>query len=699
MLLPRIACSSALGALLLAALPSRADGLPAAEPSASAELDEVVVKGYRVVEATTATKTDTPISDIPQSIQVVPLSLLKDRGVTRIDQIVDTVSGVHAEANYGGNASTFFSVRGFTSSSGLRDGFRNYGYFAARDIQAIERVEVLKGPSSVLYGASASLGGYINTVSKRPEEDAFTDVAVTAGSYALFRTTLDANRALNDSGSLSGRLNVATEQNDTFRDTAGYNSYSVAPSLAWKPDDKTRITALFEYNYQRRQRFDFGLPYVPQVEELSRTRYYGLDRDYGRNKTSANTLILERQLNEDWQWREAAHYTWANQRSSQTFPDIASYDGGNSVPYYNYSAPDETSRDAALQSELIGKLQTGPIPHQLLVGIEAARTSYAVQGSPVYFLTIDLYDPANTSPLELSYVSRDNASRSESVGVYLQDSADLTSTLKLLAGVRADWFATTSRRDSDDGLIRDKVSDAVVSPRAGLLWKPLADTSAYFNWSRAFAPVLGSNAEGGAFNPENARQYEVGVKQSFLANRLGFTLAWFDLVRNGILTANPENPAFFIQLGEQRSRGVEFDLAGEPLPGLKLVASYAYTSAKVVQDNVLPEGDRLADIPRHSGSVWGTYRIRSGALRGLGFGTGVFYIGSRAGNLPNTLDQNAYWRVDTSVYYERRAWKLQLSLLNALDEKYFTGGSAGVFNYTVNPSAPASLQGSLSYRF
>ena len=656
---------------------------------------EVIVTGYAVRDATTATKTDALIGEIPQSIQVVPHSLLQDRGVTRMDQLVDTVSGIHAEANYGGNASTFFNVRGFSSYSGLRDGFRNQGYIAARDVQAIERVEVLKGPSSVLYGASGSLGGYINTVSKRPQRGAFADIGLTAGNYGQVRPTLDVNRPLNDSGTVRARMNGAYERNHTFFDSNGYRSYSLAPVLTWDIGEASSLTVLTEYNRLDRESFDFGIPNIPQAAELPRRRYYGLDVDHGKNETASATAFFERRLDASWRWREAAHFTYANQISTQTFPDTGSYTGGPGMPYYTYLASNEIARDYSLQSELLGELRMGRFTHDLLAGFERARTRSGYKGTDVDFFILDLYDARNNSPLEPAFATDPSDQYSDNSGLYVQDFLEVAARLKVLAGLRADWFVTRSR----SGLTASRVSDSELSPRLGTTWQATGTTAFYANWSRAFAPVTGHNVTGAAFRPERADQFELGVKESLWDGKLSATFAVYELTRAGILTADPQDPSNQIQLGEQRSRGVELDINGQPLPGWNLVVSYAYTDAEVTRDNLLPEGDALADVPRHSGSVWTTYAIQSGALQGLGFGMGALHVGTRTGNLPNTLDFAPYWKVDASAFYRHRNWKLQLNVLNVFNEKYFVGGSAGVFNYTVFPSAPTTVQATVGYRY
>lgn len=204
------------------------DNLLAAE---AIDLKEVEVKatayypetlGYSAATADSTSKTEIPIKDLPASIQVVPQEALRDRGVTRTDQLLENVSGVLAESSYGGNGATFFNIRGFSENNSLRDGFRNYGYLAFRDVQNIERIEVFRGPAGALYGGVGAVGGYVNTVSKRPVQGSFGEIGLTIGSYGMARTILDVNKVLENDVSI--RLNGSFENNSTFRENAGYDS-------------------------------------------------------------------------------------------------------------------------------------------------------------------------------------------------------------------------------------------------------------------------------------------------------------------------------------------------------------------------------------------------------------------------------------------------------------------------------------------
>ena len=661
------------------------------------QLPTVTVTAEAPLSATTATKMDIPLKDLPASVQVVPKEVLRDRGVTKIEEIAETVSGVHAESSYGNNGATFFNIRGFTASDSLRDGFRNHGYDAFRDVQSIDHIEVLKGPASALYGSASSLGGNINVLSKRPQRDAFTELGITAGSFGIVRPTLDWNQPLNKDGSLATRLNLSLERNDTFRDNGGYKSIAVAPSIKWDLDPDTSITVLLEYDHLERDGFDFGVPNIPAYKSISRTRYFGFDSDYGMNNTYAASVILEHKINANWTWREAAHYNYAKQSSGQPFPDIGSYKAGTVVPYTDYPyVTDEHSFDIDLQNELLGKFETGSVKHSMVIGAELSRNESGYGANSYYGSNLDIYNASYHTPLVLLANNPSGEQITDDLGLYIQDLIEFTPQWKLLAGLRADWFYTKAY---SGGKLGSDSTEFEWSPRAGLVWQPVETTSIYFAYSKAFAAVVGHNTTGQSYNAEGGEQYEVGLKQDLIKNQLSANLSAYDLTRTGILTTDPLNPLNQVQTGEQRSRGIEFDLAGELTPAWKLIASYAFTDAKVSQDNSLHVGDYLSNVPKHSGNLWSTYQFQDGPLKGFGIGAGLTFVGEREANLPNTYKLDAYWRTDASLFYERSNWRAQVNFFNLFNTHYYTGGQAGVFNYTLDPSKPFSVQATITYKF
>ncbi|ALM82839.1 TonB-dependent siderophore receptor [Bordetella sp. N] len=676
----------------------------AADFKADATLPPVTVTGtptsdYLVPTSNSTTRTDTPLKDYPASIQVVPSEILQERGVIRIDQIADNVSGVHAEANYGGNGATFFNIRGFSESNGLRDGFRNYGYYAYRDVQNIDRVEIFKGPAGALYGGIGAVGGYINTVSKRPQQDNFGEVGVTAGTHGLLRSTLDLNRVLSDD--VSFRLNASAESNSTFRDNASYHSWSIAPAITWNNHQGTSLTLLTEFNHLNRDGFDFGVPAVSNYRELSRTRYYGLrdgmypgvDGDYGKNDTFSQTLLFEHELSKNWKLRLAGQYASARQRSTQSFPDSTTATG-NLLDYSVYSGANEYSRQYSTRAELVGDFSTGSLKHSLLAGIDYGYLKVGSKGSQVSSMTLDLFNPAYLSGLTPGDPLPGHEGVGKDYGAYLQDLIELTPQLKAQIGLRADRFVN---RAEESGADTGRGQQTACSPRLGLVWQPVASTSFFADWSRSHSPNVGHSGSNVTYDAEVAEQFEIGVKHDVIQDRLNVNVALFNLNRNHILTTDPSNPILQVLTGKQRSQGVELDITGNITPRWKAIASYAYTVAKVRSDTTLPVGDVLSNAPRHSGSLWTVYQLES--VPGLQVGAGVYYVGSREATTPNTFKLGGYVRTDLMASYQQGPWKTQLNVFNLFNRKYYTGGSAATFDYTLMPSPPRLAQLTVSYRF
>ena len=656
----------------------------------------VVIHGDAIVDAADSTsRTTVPLKDLAASIQVVPRELLVERGVTRLDQLLENVSGVLAESSYGGNGATFFNIRGFSENNGLRDGFRNYGYLAFRDVQNIEQVEVFKGPAGALYGGVGAVGGYVNTVSKRPEQENFGDAALTIGTAGLARTTLDVNRML-DNG-VTVRLNGAVEKDTGFRDDAGTRSWSLAPAIAWQDGRGTSLTLLTEFNHLKRDGFDFGIPNVPAYASLSRTRYYGDAGDFGANDTQAMTLQFVHPLNDQWTARLSAHYNYAHQVSQQSFPNLYDYTGGKLLDYSVYSGADEASKQYDVQAELTGAVHVGGMKHALLAGIDYGYLEQGGAGSAVSLFALDLFDPAVVSPLvPTSPAAPYHQAQGKDLGIYVQDLVDLAPHFKLHLGLRADRF---ENRELVGGVETASGSQNALSPRVGLVWQPNDATSFFTDWSRSHAPNVAHSVSNSTYDAEIGAQVEVGVKQELVQHRLNASLAVFDLKRENILTSDPVDPTRQVLTGRQQSRGVEFDVAGTVAPGWSIIGAYTYLDAVVDSDTSIPVGDALSNVPHHHASAWSTYDFQGPAWKGLGVGAGVYYVGAREATLPNTYRLPGYVRTDASLTYRSGAWRTQLNLVNLFNRRYVTGGAAGVFNYTLDPSPPLSAQLTVAYHF
>ncbi|NJK53707.1 MAG: TonB-dependent receptor [Leptolyngbyaceae cyanobacterium SU_3_3] len=281
-----------------------------------------------------------------------------------------------------------------------------------------------------------------------------------------------------------------------------------------------------------------------------------------------------------------------------------------------------------------------------------------------------------------------------SYGVYLQDQIAFSKNWKLLIGGRYDW-ASNEIEIPDDGTDGPAVNDGAFSPRIGLVYQPSDTVSLYASYSRSFRQTT-SFSPGQVFKPTRGTQYEVSIKTDFLDKKLSATLAAYQITKTNVTTADPNNPLFSIQTGEQRSRGIELDVTGEILPGWKIIASYAYTNAEITKDNTFPVGNRLANVPTNQASLWTTYEIQQGNLKGLGFGLGLFYVGERQGDLANSFQIDGYLRTDAALYYRRGGLRTALNIRNLFDTDYIGFGNSSTF---IQRGVPFIITGSISWEF
>jgi iron complex outermembrane receptor protein len=659
---------------------------------------------YRVPNATTATKINTPVRDIPQSIQVIPRAVIEDRQVVNLEELSDNVSGVQPDPGYGGLSSAGFRIRGFTLQyENLRDGFRDFGYLSPRDVANVEQVEFLKGPASVLYGGGAgslsglSLSGVVNTVTKNPLDQPYHNLDFTAGSYDFYRTSVDFNEPLNPDKSLLFRLNEAYENASSFRDFDGHNSYIIAPTLTWKIDPRTSVT--FKYEHQDYSYFfDVGFPPEPEFLRIPISRVVLAEPGFSHADAVSNSATYEfkHQFNDDWKFRQGFN-TQLSSAETQGFGQISFADlnpDRRTLPRFAYKT-NEASENFTLQNEISGKFETGPFSHNILVGLELARYQFRYDYFRTPASSIDILNPQYGTLPVFTSPPTGNESGGDNLGIYLQDLVQILPNVKILAGGRFDYNDLINKSLQPNQLINEQ-TESHFSPRIGIVYQPGEDTSLYFNWSNSFTPQFAARSRTNSpFKPTIGEQFEFGIKQEFLSKKLSATLAFYQITEQNVLTPDPIDTTFSVQTGEQKSRGIELDVAGQLLPGWKVIATYAYTDALVSQDNSIPVGQRLAGVPRNSASLWTTYEIQHGDIRGLGVGLGIVFAGDSQATLPNTIKLPSYVRADAALFYRRNNYRVDLNIKNLFDTKYYEDVEA----YAIRPGAPLTILGKVSVQF
>ncbi len=351
-----------------------------------------------------------------------------------------------------------------------------------------------------------------------------------------------------------------------------------------------------------------------------------------------------------------------------------------------------------VNTQVTGQFNTGSFEHQLLIGTEYAWYNY--HGSQEVFAapSVDIFNPVYQQPIRGSIRSMfRGGNRVDDLGVYAQDVIKLFSNLKLVLGARYDWAENGSFNQIPTPT-STSISSEAFSPRVGLVYQPIKPISLYASYSRSFVPQTGLSASNNPFQPQRGTQYEVGVKADLLGDKLSANLALYDLTLTNNLTTDLNNTAFSIATGEERSRGVELFVTGEILPGWNAIASFAYTDPRVTKDNSTPPivGNLINLAPQNQASLWTTYIIPKGNLKGLGAGFGLFYVGDREGDLANSFKLPSYVRTDAALYYRRGQFDAALNFQNLFDIKYF---DSAVRNVQVYYGTPFTVIFSLGYHF
>lgn len=658
------------------------------------------VNTYLADTSTIGTKLDIPQRDLPQSVSVVPNAILKDRLVIRLTEAGDNVSSVRSSTGYSGTKSNNYLIRGFaqsfTSSGTMRNGFTEYAFLTQRDPVNVDRIEFLKGPASLLYGAS-EVGGLVNTITKKPLEVHRYEAGVAFGGFGLFRPTFDATGPLRSDGSLLYRVNFAFDQGNSYRDLVKNRNIFFAPSLIWKIGDKTSLLAELEIGRFRND-FDRGFITEPEFLDEDFSKNYAEPWTSAINKNLNAMLNFTHAFNESLSFRSGLSHVRSQtdlNATSSGFPQIfADRRTLNRVAIRT----DEYSENYNSQNELYASFSTGGIRHRLVAGAEYSRFQFKYIFDRFTLAPIDRINPVYGATPGAQLFGFNDDSLANQYGLYVQDHIELTSYLKVLVGGRA-GFVDSETRNFPSGTLKNEQSIRSFTPRAGIVYQPLQATSVYFSYTTSFAANFQSRSRlGEQFDPTTGRLFEGGIKQSLFNNRVLATLAVYELRRRNVLVPDPVDPfTFSIQTGVQRSRGLEIEVNGQVSPGFNLNATYAAIEAIVASDT-RPEliGNRLVGAPRSSGGFFGTYVLDMRRLRGLTLGGGVSFATETYANLPNrNWRLPSYARVDLNLGYRRENWRFDLAVKNLNNARYFeTGG----FN-SMMPQATRHAIGSVSYSF
>ncbi|MBD2677465.1 MULTISPECIES: TonB-dependent siderophore receptor [Nostoc] len=656
-------------------------------PAPSDDAIELVVTGeedgYRASNATTGSRLDIPLIETPASIGVITEEFIEDKAPRRVEDLAPYISGVTAGDSGQGGLFTDFQIRGFSTGSqvyvnGLRDNFRSL----VRDFANIERLEILKGFSSLLYG-TGSPGGVVNYITKKPQATPAYKFSADIGNFNFYRSEVDLTGPLTDDKNVLYRLILAFQDSDSFVDNVEDNRIFVAPSLTFSTGEGGTLTIEGEY-YRQDKDTNSGAKFLNG--EFFYDRSYTDPRNsqiYDHYRIAA---YLDQPISKDWSLNLSGQY-FNTQRDLNPLFTSGFFEGDNLNRFYRTLFDDYYQYN--LRGEVKGNFNIGASEHKLLVGAEYNKYRSQFTGNLAFFGNIDLANPTFDVPIPTQLTPSSANFSDSNWGVYIQDFVKL-GQFRLLAGLRYGGFEFIN-----GGVAQQE--DNFISPSIGLVYRLTDSASIYASFSQSTEPQFGLLSDGGLADPRKATQYEVGAKVNLLDDRLSVTAALFQLEQTNIAQTDPTNPDFNILVGDIRSRGFELDVKGKVTENLSLIAAYTYLDSEITT-SVVPgqQGNRPINTPEHSLGLYGKYEFTEGSLRGLSLGTGLVYVGEREGDNENSFQLPSYVRVDLGAAYKINNLTFRLAVENLLDIRYASGSNNAA---NITQGSPFAITGSVSVQF
>ena len=649
----------------------------AADESASA-IEEIEVRGrsFVVNSGSSATKTTTPVVETPQSISVINSDLIDSWNAGKLTEAMRYVPGVQAEPFGIEPRFTNIRIRGFNAATTgfFRDGLvlANPDFAVSYNLEpyGAERLEIPRGPASVLYGRG-SPGGLVNYISKRPTIEPIREIELELGNFDRIQGQFDFSGTLPSTSDFSYRLTGAVRDADTQIDFVEEDRVYIAPALSWRPRNGTEITVLASHQQDDTMNSQ-ALP-APGTLQPNPNGRVSIDRFTGEpdvdevDRTEYSIgYVLSHEFSTGLTFRQNLRYNVVDLNDTVVFsngidPDLRTINRG---AFGNFGELDGFTVD----SNLLGHWQHGLFAHEVLFGVDYqhidARSKQQFGGAP----PIDIFDPVYGAAITLPPAFKDDDIEQQQVGIYLQDQVRVADRWLLTFGVRHD--EADSKVVSRLFATRNNQDDSETTWRAGLSYLTGFGLVPYFSYSESFLPSVGTDASGRAFDPESGRQYEVGLKYQPPSGIGLVTLALFDLERDNVVELDPAT-FLSVQRGRARSRGVELEIVANFDFGLDLFANYSYLDTEIRGNaDASLVGNRFTQIPEHIFSMWSDYTVPRGRFAGLGVGIGVRHQGSNFGDAANTIKVPSFTVADAAVHYEWDRFRVAVNLQNFTDNTY-----------------------------
>ena len=644
----------------------------------SSEQDPIVVIGergsYDAKDTSTATKTDTPLKDVPQAVSVVTAQQIADQGMKSIGDVLRAVPGATVASGEGHRDQILLRGQNTTADffvDGIRDDVQYY-----RGLYNLDRVEVLKGPNAMIFGRGGG-GGIVNRVTKKAHGSRFAAGSLSIDTHGAWGVDADLSTPISDG--LSGRLNGVYEEFDSFRDHVGGHRIGINPTIGWDIGDATRIDLSYEYSHDRRT-VDRGIPSQNgRPLRHAQDQFFG-DPDVNRLRFDAHVfdLAAEHIFSDRLRWTAKARYGDYDKHYRNAMAATAVSGGVVGMEAYQSG----TNREAFfVQNDLVAEIATGPIEHTILAGVDFGRQDTFSDRQQGFFdaagtiqrlfVPIDETDQLPPIVFRDSPVRRATAADTDATawGVYVQDQAKIGEHVELIAGLRRDWF----KLHYDDRLSAAELTrkDALWSPRLGVVLKPTETLSLYGSWSKSFLPQSGDqfsslSATTASLKPEKFLNREIGLKWQPMAG-FDVTLAGYILDRTNTRATDPATQ-LTVLTGEQRSKGIEATATGRLTDRLSIAAAAALQKAEITRTTqAAPEGRDVPSVPKFTASLWGRYDVSDR----LGLGLGLYRQSKMFASISNAVISPGFTRLDAAAFVgltEQLA--LQLNVENILDKDY-----------------------------
>jgi catecholate siderophore receptor len=680
--------------------------LPEVKVQGEAERADGPVTGYRANRSSTFTKTDSPLKEVPASVTVVPGELMKDQAMQSMGDVFRYVPGVLMHQGEGNRDQIV--IRGTSTTAdfyvdGVRDDAQVF-----RDLYNLERVEVLKGPGGMAFGRGGA-GGVVNRVTKKPAFEPVGAATLTLGSWDQRRATVDLGNKLGESG--AWRLNAMAENADSFRNGFNLERYAVNPTGTIVLGSGTVVTVGYEHLWDYRTA-DRGFPSfngAPFNADPS-TFFGNASQSHAKNVVDGLYAVVDHDFGNGLQLRNTTRATHYDKYYQNVFPGSAvSAAGTLTLSAYN-NANQRTN--LFNQTDLTTKFSTGGLQHTLLTGVEVGRQDSANKRNTGFFgASIGATVPAS-NPFAVATVFRpngtdaDNQVKANASAAYVQDQVAFSKEWKAIAGLRYDRFSV----DFDDRRTTTPPTDlartdTAFSPRLGLIWTPTNTQTYYVSYSYAFLPSgeqLGLASTTVDLSPEKARNYEVGARWD-LRPALTLSGAIFRTDRDNVRVADPANPGFFVNTGQQRTDGFEVGLQGEVAKNWQVYGGYAHLNGRTTKPvttgttatvaAIIPAGAKLGLVPEDTLSVWNRVRFTENWSAGVG----VIHQSSSFASISNTVRLPAFNRIDGALFYDlSKKTRIALNVENVFDKRYFPTVDG---DNNISPGAPRNMRVTLYQSF